>query len=684
MADSKYDVLVDINAELRGDALSGLDKLNSSMTGTIGQTSKLGMAMGALKGFLGAHVIIAGMRGIANSVSGAVARYDTLKTSNTILTSLGASASEAEESTLKLNSAIDGLPTSLDSVVASRNQFVLMGKSVDEATRTTIALNNAFIASGASTSDASRGLKQYTQMLANGKADLMSWRTLQETMAPALTNVAQAMLGAEANTMDLYNALKEGTISFDQFSEAMVKASEEGGEGFLSFEKRAKMMTNTVGGAWSNVKIAVQRNLQEIMTALGQVQTVMEGFSNIDDVFANFKGSADELQNKLDFMNQNLHTSYGSFEELKNGVKDGEVSLEDFNLVLQQQNPGPFVEALHLLRQVLDTLGQAFVNVVNFIKPFWDALGDEGKQQFLVTLGVILGTLTSIVLGLAIANWILNSSLAPIIAIILAIVAVVYVIILVIQNWGDIVQWFKDLWNSVWSWVKDFFGGIVDGIVSFAQALWDKIMSIFNGIKDFIQNVWNAIKSFVMGIVNGIVDGVVGFFQGLWDNIMTIFNGIKNFIQNVWDGIKSIIESVKGAIDNVIGFFQGLWDSVVNIFNGIKNTIENVWNSVKDKIAELNPFKMEVPIEFATTLNGDSIDSLGMAMATRDFALNDVENLGNVTMPRKNFGDISEKASTTDTIVIDNTMDFSMGNVKFRSFVRNVFDSAQDQGLIKK
>ena len=53
-----------------------------------------------------------------------------------------------------------------------------------------LALNNAFLASGASTADASRGLEQYVQMLAKGEVDLQSWRSLQETMPIGLNKTS--------------------------------------------------------------------------------------------------------------------------------------------------------------------------------------------------------------------------------------------------------------------------------------------------------------------------------------------------------------------------------------------------------------------------------------------------------------------------------------------------------------
>ena len=95
---------------------------------------------------------------------------------------------------------------------------------MDKSTDTVLALNNAFLASGASTEDASRGMQQFNQMLSTGTVDLESWKTLQETMPLALQKTAEAMgfVGKSAQR-DLYAALKDGTVTFDQFNDKLIE-----------------------------------------------------------------------------------------------------------------------------------------------------------------------------------------------------------------------------------------------------------------------------------------------------------------------------------------------------------------------------------------------------------------------------------------------------------------------------
>src|SRR5699024_4862842 len=152
---------------------------------------------------------------------------------------MGFDAQDSEKAINKLSDGIQGLPTTLDSVASTTQRIAMMTGDLDGAVDTTLALNNAFLASGASTADAERGLEQYVQMLAKGEVDLQSWRTLQETMPIALNETAKAFgfTGKSAQN-DLYEALKEGNITFDEFNEKLVELSNETG-GFAEVAKEA-------------------------------------------------------------------------------------------------------------------------------------------------------------------------------------------------------------------------------------------------------------------------------------------------------------------------------------------------------------------------------------------------------------------------------------------------------------
>src|SRR5690625_410694 len=190
MADGsvKIEVLLD-DSKVSG----GVKKVEGRLSG-IASTAKRGLAtVGKLAGALGlVGLAYKGIDMVKNSLDGAIDRYDTLNQFPRVMALMGFDAEESEKAINKLSDGIQGLPTRLDEVASTAQNIAVLTGDLDGAVDTTLALNNAFLASGASTADAERGLQQYVQMLSKGEVDLQSWRTLQETMPYALRETEEA------------------------------------------------------------------------------------------------------------------------------------------------------------------------------------------------------------------------------------------------------------------------------------------------------------------------------------------------------------------------------------------------------------------------------------------------------------------------------------------------------------
>src|SRR5690625_4757908 len=154
------------------------------------------------------------------------------------------------------------------------------------AVDTTLTLNNAFLASGASTADAERGLQQYVQMLSKGEVDLQSWRTLQETMPFALRETAEAFgFTGESATNDFYEALKSGEITMSEFNDKLIELDQAQG----GFAETAQTASGGIKTAWTNMKTWVVMGVTDIIAsldeALGGVSSIEEGINKLKPIF---------------------------------------------------------------------------------------------------------------------------------------------------------------------------------------------------------------------------------------------------------------------------------------------------------------------------------------------------------------------------------------------------------------
>lgn len=206
---------------------------------------------------------------LTGSIGSAVSRVDTLNNFPRIMANLGYSASDAAKSAKKLSEKLRGLPTSLQDIMPLVQQIAPLTGSLDEATNVGLAFNNMLVASGKSTADQSRAMQQYTQMLATGKVDMLSWKTLMEVMPAQMNQLAESLLGAGKSGFDLYDALRDGKLTMEDVNKAMVKLNDEGGSKFASFAKQAKDASKGIQTAWTNLKTRITGAMASIIQAVG-------------------------------------------------------------------------------------------------------------------------------------------------------------------------------------------------------------------------------------------------------------------------------------------------------------------------------------------------------------------------------------------------------------------------------
>ncbi len=275
MADGRVVIDVLVNDKQLGKLdgrLGGVEKSASKVTST---------AKGMTLAMLATKAVVGVFNAITASLDQAISRFDTMRQYPRVMELVGFSTEQSERSVRRLADGIEGLPTRLDEVVDTAQGLALVTDDINYATDLTLGLNNAFLASGASAGDASRGLVQYQQMLATGKADMQSWRTLQETMPVALRMTAEAFgYAGSSATNDFYEALRDGDITFEQFGDKIIELNNQTG----GFADMAKESSKGIATSWQNVKTAVVNGTTFVIEALDNMLKHVTG-KNIAETF---------------------------------------------------------------------------------------------------------------------------------------------------------------------------------------------------------------------------------------------------------------------------------------------------------------------------------------------------------------------------------------------------------------
>lgn len=266
-------VVIDVIAD-SSDFDQAVSNLGKSTQTSLGNAIK-GSFIGNL--FANAFSKAAGV--ISSSMDSAISRVDTLENFPKVMQSLGYSVDDASASVSKMSDHLTGLPTRLDAMTSSVQQIVPTVKDVGKATDIMLAFNDACLAGGASTQVQEAAVTQFAQALAKGKPEMEDWRSIQTAMPGQLDQVAKSMLGASASSTDLYNALKSGDVTMEDFCDTLVRLDSEGGDGFASFAEQAKSGTAGIATSFSNLENSVVKGLGNVLDAIGSenIVGVMEG-----------------------------------------------------------------------------------------------------------------------------------------------------------------------------------------------------------------------------------------------------------------------------------------------------------------------------------------------------------------------------------------------------------------------
>ena len=558
--------------------LSATDKnMTSTMKKALGACESFGDRVKSIVAGVGVTKVIgATMNVLSSSFDGAINRFDTMQSYPKVMKSLGFEVEQSQKSVAKLNQSVQGLPTSLADVVTTSKSLAAVTGNIDKATDTTIALNHAFLASGSSSEDASRGLQQYSQMLAKGSVDIQSWRTLQETMAPALTKVAKKLGITSGNANELYEALKNGTITFDEFNDAMIECDTETG----GFAESALEASKGVKTSMTNIKSAVENLEQGFMSAMNNMMKSKALGGLVDNL--------EKIKSKIyDFRNSIMESKDdGLTWDFKPGVLENVSKAMDW-LADRANN------AKAMIQQFYDGFMKtdAVQNAITMFDKIKDAIGNVMDKlqdsKVFEQLGQDIGNIIAKVEDVTskIADFVSNLKTEN------------------VKKFAGAVKLLAGAFVGIK--VGSKVSSMIGGVVGSAQSGYSKLKSIIDKIKGVggtegaptsspsssgVPDIGNAsiqtaqktskaaqiINSAFEGISNvisSVCEGAKGIITSLGDAISNVFEGLGNGIKSALEGVGTVIESFGTAISTVA---QGIGQGLATAFTGLGTAIAMV------------------------------------------------------------------------------------------------------------
>lgn len=565
---------------------------------------------------------------VKDSIGGAIDRFDTLNKYPVVMDALGYSARDVAKSSKLMQKGIDGLPTSLQDITSVAQQLAPLTGSATKASKSALALNNAFLASGASVADTSRGLQQYTQMLSTGKVDLMSYRTLMETMPIALRKVANAFgFTGKSAEQDLYNALQSGQISVDQLNDKFIELN----KGQNGFAQLAKKNSAGIATSFANLKASVVKNLGNMLTAINNGFS-KAGFGSIAQVLDNMKVGINgaftaitpivtqattvilnSLRSMFDFVNANKDWLTPLVVGIGSGLLGFKALTSAINGAKTAWKVAKDVFAVGNVLTSMATGSKAAGSALTFMADQSKIAAGAQKALNLIAAAnpYVLIAAAIIAVGAALAWWVTQTESGK-------------------NAWKSLCDTSVNAWNSFYPLIKPAIDVIVGAWNNFVQAVqtaWQAMQPAFESIKQaffnlmqalqplmpVIQQVASIIGTVLVGAIVAVVYAVavlaagistiitglmpliqaaIGIIQAALSAIMYLIgaivsgfasslSGLIQIAQSIWDGVVAVFQSgwqvLKGVFDVFIGIITGDWTQA---WNGIKSIFSGIWSSL--------------------------------------------------------------------------------------------------------
>lgn len=629
--------------------LSATDKnMSSTFKKALGVCNSFGSQVKSIVAGVGVTKALGvAMNTVTTSLDGAITRFDTLHSYPKVMNSLGFSTDAAKASVSKLNASVQGLPTSLSDIVRSAQSLTSVTGNMGKATDTAIALNHALLASSASTEDVSRAQQQYSQMLAVGKPDMQSWRTLQETMAPALTKTAKKLGIVSGNTTELYNAMKNGQITFDQFNAALIECDTEAG----GFAETALSASKTIRTGFTNIKSAVENVEMRIISAFNNILD-SQGFGSFVDI--------------LDKAKSSIYSLSGAFMETKDGIDYAfkPAILQGFmsaintmkTKVRSAMNAFKDTGAIQEAKKALDKFGQAFNKI-------GDALANSMLLETIANIfGQIVGTASYFA-----------GEIASQFSSLIDINGITNTCNQVKQVFSDMAKALKGAWEkfrdtgaiqacaSALSAVKDAVLHVMDACAQSGviENLANAFGKVVKNIADVVKKIAEFVSALDPGTIQTALKAVTGLFLAFkgYKAVQSGISHLKNFgsaaknaganAKDAVSNVKNLISAIKdsastksldplknlfkkkkddsdesgggvpntGGIDKIKAKYEGIAKVVESVGNTIKTSIEGIGTAISGILDSITQ-GISLVIETLGTAISGIVTSLGSAIST--------------------------------------------------------------------
>lgn len=567
---------------------------------------------------------------IVAGLGSAVSRFDTLNNYPKVLSNLGFSAEDAKKSVDDLSNGIDGLPTSLDDAASGVQRLVAKNNDINKSTKYFLAMNDAIVAGNAPAEQQASAIEQLTQSYSKGKPDLMEWRTLMKAMSGQLKQVANAM--GYIDTDSLYEGLKNGTISMDEFMDKLVEMDTTGVNGFQSFSDQAHNATDSIGTAITNLGNRVKKGFTTILTNMDNVakntsfQSLAGMIKGLSTTIANFLNKIGEgLKDNKSFTTfiTNIANSLSKLNDVVNNLSDKQIeSITNALIALAKTGP-----VLLVTGKAISTIGQAGKSLGEFQKAIGGASSFMGQINKNIASGIsgMIQLKESITSGMGGISGAISQFAPQILGGFSTAFNITAIVGLLVTGMGKLQQTFGEQINQFAQ------TAITQGptiITNFVNGIVQNLQTLIPLGAQMIQTLLDALIANLPSIINGGVDIIVSLVTGISEQLPTLIPAMVEAIMTIVTGL---LDNIDKIIDAGIQLIIGLANGLVNAIPKIIEKLPEIIRALVKGLLKALPQLLEVGVQLIIALASGLLQSIpAIIQAVGQLIVNGFQDLKNL------------------------------------------------------
>lgn len=599
------------NSRELGSSMTEASNQTTNFNNSISQTSKASqLAKSAIKGVVG---VVGAVGGAMAGAIGMGVKYnseiETYQTSFEVMTGSAEKATQTVEELKKMGAAT---PFELPELADTTQLLMNYGFTADDAINRMSMLGDI---SQGNADKMQRVATAYGQMSSAGKVSLEDVKQMIEAGFNPLQEISES---TGESMSSLYDRISDGTLSVDEITQSMQRATSEGGKYFQSMEKQSQ----TFKGQLSTMKDNATQLLGELASSTSQemtgnlLPTVNQGLS--------------------DMMNALKTNGFAGMAEVGGGLIA--------NLVTSVISKAP------------DLITMAFTMITSFLT------GIQSNIPMIVTSILSVGTLIITNL-LGMLPQLINIGFSVIISLVQGITQQLPTLIpTVIDILLNIVNTLTDPTN-----LSMLIGVALDLIFTLAQGLLDAIPKLISAVPMIIKNVVSTLIKLLPKLIPVALQLIVTLATGLINYIPTLLSYLPMIITAIIGAFK---EQDWGQIgkDIINGLIKGLESMLSGLWNSVKNIAKGIGDTFKDLLGIHSPSKLFMQFGIYT----DKGYAIGIDKGKKQI----YKELSNLQIPQT-FE--SSKLPTTSTVSAANTVPMSQARADLSGFGDYVVSATTSQ-----